>query len=58
MIPQKLGEKFLFHSNLDVNQKHQSFPTILSRNFQKMEQQPIGVARYPIYNNFTIHLVR
>ena len=47
MITQKLGKKFLFHSSLDVNPKKiNHFP----QYYQKMEQQPIGVAQYPIYN--------
>ena len=48
MITQKLGNQ---------SKTNQSFLTIFSENFEKMEQQPINIAQYPIYNNFTSHLV-
>ena len=58
MITQKLGKKFLFHSNLDLNPKQINHYALLSGNLQKMEQKPISVAQYPIYNNFPSHLVQ
>ena len=59
MITQKLVKKFLFHSNLDVKIQNKSiiFHNII-RKFSENEQQPIDVAQYPIFNNFTSHLVQ
>ena len=58
MITQNLGKRFLFHSNLDVNPKQiNHFPQYYQEIFRKI-QQPIGVAQYPIYNNFTSYLIQ